>query len=291
MTIKIRTGSAALALALAASAAAAEPMKLEGTVTDIVGQRLIVRADTGKILVDLGPEANGQTAIKEGDKVVVDGDMKKDSQLKAVTVTANGQTYQLEEGKSWMEWLTGKKKDEDMGSYSATDAKKIAEGKGYALTSEPTPDKKHYVATATKDGKTFELDIHKDGNIVAETAFGITDAKKVAADNGYTLTSEPVQEKKHFTAKGTKDGKSYDLDIHRDGTVKEDIAFSAVDAKKLATDKGYQVVGDAQPEKKHFQMLGKKDGKYYAVDAHADGSVKELRTVDKSDIRWGPMIQ
>ncbi|MBJ7544923.1 hypothetical protein JDN41_15320 [Rhodomicrobium udaipurense] len=289
MTLPVRTPAMAMAIVAMSTFAHAEPAKVEGTVTDVLGQRLVVSGTDGKVLVDLGPEGKGQTAVKDGDKVLVEGDIKPDGQLKAANVTSNGQTYRLGEGKSWADWLLGRNDAEER-PYTSADARKIATDKGFTLTSDPTPDKRHYVATATKDGKTWEIDIHRDGNIVEQTPFAVADAKRIATDKGFTLTSDLVAEKKHFTATATKNGKTYDIDIHRDGGIKDEVAFFASDARKLAADKGYQIVGEPQQEKKHFQMLARKDGKYYAIDAHRDGSVKELRNVDKSDIRWGPMI-
>ena len=291
MKIAIRASAAAVALGISTAGVLAEPLKIQGTVSDVVGHRVVVESADGKILVDLGPEADGQTALKVGDKITVDGDMKPGDQLHAESVTlASGQVYELHKKKGWLEWLTGKSTAE-LAPITIDQAKKFASAKGYTLTSEPVAEKKHFVANATKDGKTFSIDIHADGSIVANEPFGVAEAKKLALEKGYTLTSEPVPEKKHFKATGTKDGKTYELDLHRDGNVVEKIAFSPADAKKLVVEKGYEVIGDGKPDHEHFQFLGKKDGKFFAIDAHRDGTVKEVRTVDKTDIKWGPLIQ
>lgn len=269
----------------------AEPMTLEGTITDVIGHRLVVANDKGKTLVQLGPKAAGQTALKVGDKVKIDGDMKKDDELKAEMVTlADGKVYEIKKKKSWMEWMTGKTAA-DAGPFSADAAKKLAVGKGYTLTSEPVSKKKHFVAAATKDGKAVEINIHADGNIDEAALFGATEAKKLASDKGYTLTSEPVAEKKHFTATGTKAGKTYELDMHRNGSVEERVSYTPVEARKSAVDNGYEVVGEPKKEKNHYALLGKKEGKFYELHAHNNGSVKTMRPVDKTDLKWGPMIQ
>jgi len=174
--------------------------------------------------------------------------------------------------------------------FTATDAKSIAEREGYKLNSEPLAEKKHFVATATKDGQTFKIDIHKDGDIVEDRPFEAATAKKLAADNGYGLTSDLRPEKKHFVATGTKNGMTYELDIHRDGSIKEHAVFSAAQAMKIAADDGYAVIAEPRREKKHFQLLGKKDGKFFAFDAHRDGSLKALREVDKKDPTWGSSL-
>ena len=226
MKIAIRASAAAVALGISTAGVLAEPLKIQGTVSDVVGHRVVVESADGKILVDLGPEADGQTALKVGDKITVDGDMKPGDQLHAESVTlASGQVYELHKKKGWLEWLTGKSTAE-LAPITIDQAKKFASAKGYTLTSEPVAEKKHFVANATKDGKTFSIDIHADGSIVANEPFGVAEAKKLALEKGYTLTSEPVPEKKHFKATGTKDGKTYELDLHRDGNVVEKIAFS-----------------------------------------------------------------
>lgn len=284
----LMTTTALLALT---AAAMAEPMKLEGTVTDVIGRRVVVESASGKVLVDLGPRAVGQKAVKTGDKIVVDGDMKRGDQLMArQVVMSGGETYVIRERRGWIDWLTARERAPAPGPYSAADAAKIAAGKGYTISGEPVADKRHYVAAATKDGKSYEIDIHRDGNVVAKPAFAVGDARKLATDKGYTLSGDPVRQDKHFTVSATKDGKPYELDIHRDGKVEAKAPFSSADARKLVSAKGYEIVGEPKREKEHFQMLGRKDGTYFAVDAHRDGNVKVVGAVDKSDIKWGPMI-
>lgn len=224
-------------LALPLAAANAEPLRLEGTITDIVGRHLVVNGGDGKVLVDLGPKAIDQSALKTGDRITVDGDFHKGDRLIAATITApNGQTYVLrKEKEGWLEWLTGNKPTEEQ-AFTAEQATRIATDKGYALAAAPVAEKKHFTATASKDGKTFEIDIHRDGGVV------------------------------------------------------EKPAFSASEARALVAKEGYEVIADPVADKEHFQMLAKKDGAYYAVDAHRDQSVKEVRKVDKSDIQWGPKI-
>ena len=42
---------------------------------------------------------------------------------------------------------------------------------------------------------------------------------------------------------------------------------------------GYEVLGEPRPEKKHFEVLAKKDGQYYEVHARCDGTLKGIHTV------------
>ncbi len=143
--------------------------------------------------------------------------------------------------------------------------------------------------TVVKDKKTWRewlLGEDKDDTAM----FTAVEAKKLAADKGYSLQGEPVAEKNHFTAKATKDGKSYELDMHRDGSVVEKVAFSIDDAKKAIIAKGYEVIGEPQRFKEHYEALTRKSSEYFEVHAHRDGEVKEARKLDKTDPKWGAQI-
>ena len=76
---------------------------------------------------------------------------------------------------------------------------------------------------------------------------------------------------------------------HRDGNVGEQLAFGATEAKKLATDKGYEPLVEPRPVDEHFELLGKKDGVYYDLGAHRDGKV-DAELVDATDPKWGGSI-
>lgn len=211
----------AAGLVAVSGAAFAEPAKISGTVTDVFGPRFVVETATGKVLVDIGPKAADKVVIKRGEKIEIEGDRNKDSHLRAHRVTmADGKAYEVDKrSKSWREWIMGKPAAESKGPFGPTDAKKFAAEKGYQVSGEPVATKKHFSAMGTKDGKSYELRIHRSGKVEQDLAFGAAEAKKLATDKGYQLTADPVPMKKHFRAAATKDGKSYDIDLHRDGRV------------------------------------------------------------------------
>jgi hypothetical protein len=62
-------------------------------------------------------------------------------------------------------------------------------------------------------------------------------------------------------------------------------------AKDMVAKGGYEVVGEPRPEKKHFEVLGKKDGQYFEVHAHRDGSLKGVHRVDAQDPKWGTLLR
>lgn len=232
----IRTLAAASAIGALAPLALAEDVKFKGTVTDVFGDRAVIDAGSKKHLVNFGPKGR-EVAIKSGDAIEVDGDLKKSGEVRAHIVTlADGRKIEVgKDKKTWTEWLLGDDKDDDK-------------------------------------------------------PFTAADASNVAKDKGYTLTGEPVGEKKHFVATAVKDAKTVEIDIHRDGEIKEKAAFNIEDAKKAAVAKGYDVTGEPQRVKQHYIMLGRKDGKYFELHAHHDGALKEERVVVKSDPKWGAQI-
>lgn len=123
------------------------------------------------------------------------------------------------------------------------------------------------------------------------TPFAATDARQRAVEKGYTLTTEPVAYRRHFTAMATKDGAASEIKIHRDGRIESNKPFQAADAKLLITGKGYTLVGEPEQKQKHFEGLAQKDAGFVEIHAHRDGRVVEHRKVEKGDRRWGTRIQ
>lgn len=275
----------------AAGAALAVPATISGTVTDTFGSRFVIQTETGKVLVDLGSKGTEKVAVKRGDKIQIEGD-REDDQLRARRVTmSDGKAFVIDKrGRSWTEWLLGKS-PQPATTFSAAQATKVATDKGYQVSGEPVAKKKHYALMATKDGKSYELDIHVDGRIDEKAAFTATDARKLAKDKGYELNADPVPVKKHFRAAATKSGTPVEIDLHRDGRIVETTAFGPADAQRLGAAQGYELVGEPRPVDRHFELLGKKDGKYFELHAHRDGRIVRARPVEAGDPKWGTVIR
>lgn len=283
----------AAGFAVVASAASAEPARMTGTVTDVFGPRFVLDTASGKVLVEIGPKGADKVTVKIGEKVDIEGDRRL-NEVRATRITLpDGHAYQVGRapGESWREWLTGKPPTEASGPFGADEARKLATNAGYNVTADPVRTKEHFKVMASKDGKDFELRVHSDGNIESSPAFGVADAKKLAAAKGYQLTGEPVAMKEHFRVTATKDGKPYEIDLHRDGKVVEFTPFSVLDAQRLAKDKGYEVVGDTRAVDEHFELLGKKDGAFHELDAHRDGNLVTGRRVEAGDPKWGSLVR
>lgn len=238
MKVYRRSTAAIALLAVSATGVFAEEVSFKGKVSDLFGDRVVVQtADQTKYLVNIGPKAKEVGALKAGDDVTVEGDLKKSGEVRPHKLTlADGKVVAVpKDRKSWRNWFFGD------------------EGKS----------KKQLTAA---------------------------DARKIAADKGYVVSSEPVSVKKHYEMTATKDGKTYDLHVHRNGDVKENVAFLADDAKKVIAAEGYEVIGQPLRVGKHYEALARKNSVYYEVHAHADGKVKEARKLDKNDARWGAQI-
>ncbi len=286
----LAAGALCSVFALSAAQAFAEPATLTGKVTDVFGRRVALDTKDGKVLVNLGPRAVSQVAVKIGDTLTVEGDLRRGDEMRARRVsTRDGKLYEVNKPKTWSEWLLGKEPATTT-SYAPGDAKKIAEGKGYSLTSDLKPERSHFVANATKDGKPFEIEIHRDGRIVADREWTAVQARDLALQKGYVLVGQPSQEMKHFTASATKDGKSYEVDLHRDGRVVYRPMIDAATARAVAIEKGYVVVSDPQRTKRHYEVLATKGGTFYEIHVNGDRSLRQARAVTKADPKWGSRI-
>lgn len=287
---RIRIASA-VGLTMLAIPALAEPVKISGNVTDVFGTRFVMDSSNGKYLVDVGPKGLTKFTVKAGDKIDVEGNAQlREVHARRVTL-ADGHAYELGRKRgSWTSWLLGKPSTPPV-AFTAETAKKFATDKGFAVTSTPFADRKTFKVMATKGGNKYELDIHRDGKIVEQRPFDVDDAKKQATDKGYALTGDPKPLLKHFRAQATKDGKPYELDIHRDGRIEAMTPFGVTEAKMLVTAKRYEMVGEPRAVDEHFEVLAKKDAKFYELHAHRSGQLERARTVEANDPKWKSVIR
>jgi len=194
----------------------AEPMKIQGKITDVFGHRAVVETASGKQLVNFGPKSKDLQQIKAGAEISVDGDMRKSGEIHARSLKVGSDEIILAKDKqTWREWLLGD--DDDDKPFTEADARRIAGEKGYKLSGDLVAEKRHFTGMATdKDGKTVSVDIHRDGDIKAEVPFTAADAKASAEKAGYALVGDLVQEKKHFVGQGKKGDATYVIHVHRD---------------------------------------------------------------------------
>jgi hypothetical protein len=285
--------TAAASLALMATAASAEQTKINGTVGDVFGSRFVLETSSGKVLVELSPKGADKVALKAGDKIDVEGD-RRANQLRAQRVTlANGQAYTItKKTRTWREFVTGTAAKPDVkAAFGSAEAKNIATTEGYNVAADPVPEKKHFAVQATKDAKAFDLKIFRDGRVDAKPAFGAVQAKATATARGYVVTGEPVRLRDQFTMAATKDAKAVEIDVKRDGAIVERAPFGIVEIKALVVKNGYEMIGDMRPVDNHFEVLGKKDGKFSELRVDRDGQMKRTRAVEANDARWGSLVR
>lgn len=97
---------ATAALLLAAPAAAQTPIgsldgrgvTIQGTVTDVFGNRVILQDATGRALVDLGPPHGGIQAVKPGDRLTVTGEPRESGFRARQLTREDGSTVTIERG-------------------------------------------------------------------------------------------------------------------------------------------------------------------------------------------------
>jgi hypothetical protein len=288
-----RTAAIILALYATTAVAFAESVKVSGTVSDIFGTRFVLDTASGKLLVELSPRGADKVTLKVGEKIEIEGERTR-NELRAQRVTlADGHAYTTggKRDRTWREFVTGKSDPGSRAPFAPADAAKAATAAGYKLNGEPRPMKKHFVTLAVKDDKSYDLAIFKDGRIDAKQALSPAEARKAAADKGFEPTSEPVPVRDVYRMTATKAGNPVMVEVNRQGTVTEFVPFGPAEAQKLAREGGYELVGEPKPVDDHFELLGKKGGKFFELRANRTGKLIQQRTVDASDPRWGTMVR
>lgn len=126
--------------------------KFNGTITDVFAHRFVIETRDGRFLADIGPKAAEQIVLKTGLKVRLEGE-RKPSEIKVARIAIGDGDFQLAHHPD-------KHHHPD---FTATAATKMAEAEGYRIVGDLRARKKHFEATATKSGRTYDIHIHHDG--------------------------------------------------------------------------------------------------------------------------------
>lgn len=162
MKVTLLVGAALIAMI---APAAAEQIKLNGTVTDVFGQRYVVEDSGKKSLVDIGPKGNELVSIKSGDKVIVQGELTDAGEVHALSVAvADKPPVELPGQKSLWQRLTGAEPKDKVALTPAMAKDMVTKG-GYEVVGEPRPEKKHFEVLAMKDGHYYEVHAHRNGEL------------------------------------------------------------------------------------------------------------------------------
>jgi hypothetical protein len=131
---------------------------LSGRVTDIFAHRFVFETKNGKALADLGPKGAEQVALKEGDQVVLVGELKP-SELKVHSIARNGKpAIVLDHPK--------KPHPHDHDDADPGPALKTAEANGFTVLGKPGRKPKHFeILGRDPAGDTVELHVELDGSL------------------------------------------------------------------------------------------------------------------------------
>ena len=125
-----------------------------GKVTHIFAHRFVLETDEGAILGDLTPHGQNDVALKVGDAITIEGEMKP-SELKVARLTRGKETVEIGH-------------DHGPDHHAPADPQivlKAAKKAGYETLGEPRRKPKHFEVLGRRDGKLEELHIELDGHI------------------------------------------------------------------------------------------------------------------------------
>jgi hypothetical protein len=132
-----------------------------GKILHLFAHRFVVETAKGPVLADVTPKGIEQIALKVGDLVSLEGEMKP-SELKVMRLTRNGRTVEIEH----------KKKPHhphdhhhDHGPADPEIVLEAARAAGYEPAAEPRRKPKHFEVLGKRDGRFTELHIELDGHV------------------------------------------------------------------------------------------------------------------------------
>ncbi len=225
-------------------------MTIEGTVSDVFGNRFVLQDDSGRVLVETGPDRNRRLDIKPGEKLRVVG-RSDDGGFDAFTIRrADGSEIVLR---------------------SPDDKRPRAEGPG-PRGEGPGPKRE---ARRGPPPPMPAAAISTDGVLKA-----ITDA-------GYKPEGAPERHPRHFEVDAVNaDGERVRVHADLDGRVYREVwdrgrGFderpSEAEARRFAETGGYTIVGPLEAHPRHYEVLATDaNGRQVRLKLHADG----IRDVD-----------
>jgi len=131
-------------------------VEIAGKITEVFAHRFVVQTTAGKVLADIGPKAAKTIRLEANVAVRIEGE-RKASEIKVSRIAiGDGEMQKTHHG--------GPKHDKHHGKpFGPLEASAMARHENYEVVGDLRPHKKHFEATATKNGRTFNLHIHRDG--------------------------------------------------------------------------------------------------------------------------------
>jgi hypothetical protein len=243
------TALAALALAagLAAPPALAQTpigslssgsVTIEGTVTDVFGNRFVLQDRSGRILVEAGPTRHQRLSLQTGERLRVVGKpddggfaaftIRREDGSEIVIRSAGGPPPWAGRGGPGRERERDRDRDRRTEAPGANVALAAATAAGYRPEGQPELHRRHYEVTAlNRRGERVRLHVDFDGRIYRETwdrgrGFGARpseqEARRMAEAAGFTIQGPLEPHPRHFEAAATsQDGRRVTLHLHADG--------------------------------------------------------------------------
>jgi hypothetical protein len=145
---------------------------IEGTVTDVFGNRFVLRDDSGRVLVEAGPERHHRLDIRAGERLRVTG-RAEDGGFEAFRIRReDGREIFVRNPEGPPPWAGGRgRADDRRGALELTPeaAVRAAEAAGYRPAGTPERHPRHYELRATNPrGEAVELRIEENGRITRE---------------------------------------------------------------------------------------------------------------------------
>lgn len=136
-----------------------DQVRVSGKIIHLFAHRFVVQTTKGAILADITPRGIEQIALRVGNAVTLEGEMKP-SELKVTRLTCEGRTIEIEHKK--------KPHHDHHGEHGPADPKivlKAARAAGYEPVAAPRRKPKHFEVLGRRDNRFTELHIELDGHI------------------------------------------------------------------------------------------------------------------------------
>jgi hypothetical protein len=248
MTRSPRFAVLGLAAALAAAPALAQTpigslapggVTIEGTVTDVFGNRFVLQDPSGRTLVHGGPERYRRLDIRPGERLRVTGRPKHDGFDAFVIRRENGQEITIRSPEGPPPWAGHRERREPRADrprgpdrHSALLAPeaviRAVEAAGYRVQGQPEAHRRHYEVIALNPrGERVKVHVDFAGQVYRETwdrgrGFGDrpaeAEARRMAEAAGFRIVGPMLARPRHYEAEAvTADGRRVWLHIHAEG--------------------------------------------------------------------------
>jgi hypothetical protein len=140
-----------------------QKVSVSGKILHVFAHRFVVQTKSGALLADLTPKGLDRVALKVGDTVKLDGEMKP-SELKVSRVVVDGRTVKIEHGKPHHHH-DDLHHEHHHGPADPEIVLRAAREAGYEPAAKPRRKPKHFEVLGKRNGRFSELHIELDGHI------------------------------------------------------------------------------------------------------------------------------